>query len=187
MSDGTGLIVVVDDLVHDPLAVTERSLQVGQLLLPDAAAVASVVTEQDVILLLDLQRCSLMQVIIRQYPPLFLRAEALDILHAARKELRMPDPHFIGPHRQVQSIEYIQIILQRNADLAPLPFLNGALVPPQHIRKLLLGSARHVPGKGNGFPDSVPVVGHILSLLTHTCPPGISTPGGIKYFPLIKG
>ena len=107
------------------------------------------------------------------------RAEALDILHAARKKLRMPDPHFIGPHRQVQSIEYIQIILQRNADLAPLPFLNGALVPPQHIRKLLLGSARHVPGKGNGFPDSVPVVGHILSLLTHTCTPGIPTSGDI--------
>lgn len=99
----------------------------------------------------------------------------------------MQDPHFIGPHRQVQSIEYIQKILQRNADLAPLPFLNGALVPPQHIRKLLLGSARHVPGKGNGFPDSVPVVGHILSLLTRTCTPGIPTSGDIKYFPLIKG
>ena len=40
------------------------------------------------------------------------------------------DPYYLDD-------DYIQKILQRNADLAPLPFLNGALVPPQHIRKLL--------------------------------------------------
>ena len=138
VSDGAGgqsLAVVVDDLAADAFAVAQRRHQVCHPLLVHAIAAAAVVGKQKVVFLLDLKRRGLMLVVVCQCAALLVGGKAANVIEAPGEQLRVADPLGVSLHRDLQRIENIQKILERDLHFALFPFLDRAPVPTEAFRQ----------------------------------------------------
>ncbi len=159
-----GIVVVLDDLGADPLAVPQRRLQVGDLLLAHPEMVAAVVAEQHKIGLLNFHRRGLPGIVFHQRFPFVVRVQLFEVFHPVGEQFRVAHPPEIEFIRQIQRIKDRTEILHRDPDLTLFPFLHRPLVTPQQIGQFLLRFAHGVPRKRDGFSCPDPIIRHLISL-----------------------